>query len=136
MNTKTTTDQFDFFLESYLQELIATPDSEILEDTSEAAERAIGSKILDSARASAAKRRMQAAKAGIADTVVNLNFAKTPFSPAVARAYLAKRYGDDCMTLAARNIGDLSDDDVLRLYAQLLHLEEQSRKAKTDDSPE
>jgi hypothetical protein len=119
-----------------LQELIATPDSEILEDTSEAAERAIGSKILDSARASAAKRRMQAAKAGIADTVVNLNFAKTPFSPAVARAYLAKRYGDDCMTLAARNIGDLSDDDVLRLYAQLLHLEEQSRKAKTDDSPE
>jgi hypothetical protein len=136
MNTKTTPDQFDFFLESYLQELIATPDSEILEDTSEAAERAIGSKILDSARASAAKRRMQAAKAGIADTVVNLNFAKTPFSPAVARAYLAKRYGDDCMTLAARNIGDLSDDDVLRLYAQLLHLEEQSRKAKTDDSPE
>jgi hypothetical protein len=136
MNTKSNSDPFDTFLESYLQELMETPDSEVLEGTSEASERTIGLKILEKARVSAAKHRMQTAKVGIADTVVNLNIAKALPAPAIARAYLAERYGDDRITLAARNIGDLSDEDVLRLYAQLVHLEEQSRKAKADDGPE
>jgi hypothetical protein len=135
MNMKATPDKYDVFLDSYLHELMATPDSEILEGTSEAAERVIGLKILDKARTGAGKRRMDSAKAGLAQSVVHINSAKAPASAAAARAYLAERYGDKYLTLAARNLGELSDDDILSLYSKLLYLEEQSRKSKSDDSP-
>jgi hypothetical protein len=137
MNTKSgTSEPFDTFLESYLHELIATPDAEILEGTTANAAQEAGLKLLSAAKARAGKRRMAVAQEGIANKATKLAFAKPVVSPAVARAYLARLSHDSHMTLAARNIADLSDDDVLRIYGQVKELEAQNQGSQPDDTIE
>lgn len=116
----------DKFLDALTDELISMPDDQVLEGADAKAIQASGLSLLNSAKAAAGRRRMAVAKARVA----GLRTAPTPapvvVSAADARKYLAAASNDSRYTLAARNLNEMSDDDILRLYAQMKLLEAQA----------
>ncbi len=119
-------DPYGEFLSSYLQELVETPDAEIL-----ASEKGIasdfGARLLASAKTKAAKRRFGRAREAVAANKRAISSsAKRAITPADARALLARYARDPRLTLAARNLADLSDEDAVRLCQQLQELDETS----------
>lgn len=124
MTTKPT-NAFENFIDVLVDELIAMPDEKVLEGSDPAAVQARGMELLGKAKAEAGRRRFAAAKAGAAALK-----ARAPMSalPAVsvdeARRYIAQAANDQRYTLAARKLGEMSDDDVMRLFAQMKRLEE------------
>jgi len=117
---------FESFLESYLRELMATPDEEVLAGADRKAVREEALELLKSARAEAGRRRIAAAKKKFA-TLKRLP--EVPVvSAAEARVFLRQVANDPRYTLAARELGEMSDDDVVQLYIQLKQLEAISKE--------
>lgn len=134
MTTKKSTPS-DQFLDALTDELIAMPDEQVLDGADAKAIQAVGLERLNKAKAEAGRRRLAAAKAGAA-TARNQ---KTPgfvvHVPAEeARRYLASAANDTRYTLAARNLNEMSDEDVLRLYAQMKRLETQGEAQGKPDA--
>jgi hypothetical protein len=122
-------DPYGKFLSAYLQELVETPDAEILK-SEKGVPADFGAKLLVGAKAEAAKRRLNRARAGIAATSSQLSTEKTStITAAAARARLAEYAQDSRLTLAARNLNELSDEDAIRLCQQLRYLDDDSPKA-------
>jgi hypothetical protein len=116
-------DPYGKFLTAYLQELVETPDADILKSEKDIRPD-FGAKLLAGAKAEAARRRLNRAKAGVSTTRKDLSSeARAGITPAIARVLLAKYANDSRLTLAARNLDELSDEDVIRLCQQLQHLE-------------
>jgi hypothetical protein len=120
------TNAFENFIEMLVDELIAIPDEQVLEGQDPTAVQARGLELLGKAKAEAGRRRFAAAKAGAAAL---RSRAATPALPAVsveeARRYIAQAANDQRYTLAARKLGEMSDDDVMRLFAQMKRLEDE-----------
>ena len=118
-------DEFQTFLDSFVAELIALPDDQILEGKSPEEVRVRGLRLLDAAKKESGRRRMVAAKAQLqarrgqvaAQDAEKLDIAQ-------ARHFLMKAQNDTRFTLAARKLGELSDEEVLRLYRQVKSLQE------------
>ena len=123
MTSKTTyAEQLDNLFEACFQELRELPDREVLSGGAPGAVRARGMNRIERAGVEAGRRRLAAAKAGIAaSTAVPLAFAKV--SPTEARARIAQLASDRRYTLAARKLEEMSDEEILRLYAQVQELE-------------
>jgi hypothetical protein len=123
MKTKPT-NEFDNFLDALVAELIATPDEQVLEGLDPAAVQAASLQRLKAAKAEAGRRRMAAAKAGVA---ASQGKEATRVEPEVsaeeARRSIAQAANDRRYTLAARSVTDLSDEEALRLYRQMKALE-------------
>lgn len=127
-------DNFDTFIDVLTDEVMAMPDDQVLEGLDPEQVKANGLRILLAAKAEAGRRRLAAAKAGI--TAV-----QEPRSPEnylsvtidEARRYLAQVANDEKYTRAARNLGELSDDEVMRLYSQFKQLESEG---DTDEGPQ
>lgn len=120
------TNEFENLMEALLLELIETPDEVILEGKSSQEALDWGRKLLDAAQKEAGQRRMAAARKRLeeARTLQEFSAQKIEDIPvAEARAYLARISNDSRYTLAARNLGELSTDEVLRLYKQMRSLE-------------
>ncbi len=123
MNTPTNTSQPSTLLDVFVDELIATPDADVLDGMDAEAARMDGLRILDAAKAQAGKRRLVAAKAGAAAAQARgLSVAPADVSAMDARKFLAEAANDPRFTLAARLHSDMSDEEVLRLYAQVMGL--------------
>lgn len=124
MTTKPT-NAFENFIDVLVDELIAMPDEKVLEGSDPAAVQARGMELLGKAKAEAGRRRFAAAKAGAAALKARADMSALPtVSVDEARRYIAQAANDQRYTLAARKFGEMSDDDVMRLFAQMKRLEE------------
>lgn len=121
---------FNNFVDVLTQELIDMPDEQVLEGRDVAQLHADAQALLKSARAEAGRRRLAAAKVGVG------NVRKQASSPSVllsavsaaeARRFIAEAQNDSRYTLAARKLGEMSDDEVLRLYTQMKRLEDAAK---------
>jgi len=124
-NPMKSADEFQTFLDSFVAELITMPDDQILDARNLEEVRARGLRLLEAAKKEAGRRRMAAAKAQLqarrgqpaAQDSEKLDIAQ-------ARQFLMQAQNDPRFTLAARKLGELSDEEVLRLYRQVKSLQE------------
>jgi hypothetical protein len=120
-------DEFQNFLDTFVAELIAMPDDQLLDGKNPGEVRARGQHLLEAAKKEAGRRRMAAAKAQVQ---ARRSQPGTELSEkldiAQARQFLMQAQNDSRFTLAARKLGELSDDEVLRLYRQVKSLQEGS----------
>lgn len=110
-------DPFDRFMDVLVDELISMPDADVLEGLDPEAVRADGLRMLQAAQAEAGRRRLAAAKRGVA-SLRNQSPVEVQISVEDARLYLARASNDPLFTMAARNLDELSDEEILRLYSQ------------------
>ena len=120
------TSDFNKFMDALVDELIAMPDEQVLEGENADAVRARGLELLQAAKAAAGRRRLDAAKQGVAaikERKVVANDGEVDV--AEARRYLSQAMNDSRYTLAARSLSlaELPDDEILRLYRQAKLLE-------------
>lgn len=124
---------FQMFTDALTDELIAMPDAEVLDGLDPDAVQANGLRLLADAKAKVGKQRLIAAREAIkAKSEVA---AKPVISATVseARAYLLAASNDPQFTLAAREINELSDEDVLRLFSQAMQLASLTGKDNAED---
>lgn len=126
MNTKSS-NEFDNFIDTFVSELIETPDDQILEGLNPETVQAKGLELLKAAKAQASRSRLAAAKAGYAALKAKPYATLQNVSAEEARLFLEKASNDSRFTLAARNLGELSDTEAIALYTQLKSLEESTR---------
>jgi hypothetical protein len=108
------------FLDALVEELQTMSDTEALEGEDAEGLVKLGERLLKQAREGAGKRRMTEAKRKLSTSSERRPLAAHP-SVAEARRYLESRPE---LTLAARNLNELSDADVLDLFSQVKSLEE------------
>lgn len=99
-------------------------EKEVLDNADPAALMAEAHRILDAAKKVAGKRRLEAAKAQVANRPRIVEAQKPDVSPLDARAYLKRAANDSRFTLAARELEEMSDEDAILLYQQIRFLEE------------
>ena len=81
------------------------------------------SSLLAAARAEVGRRRLAAAKAGVALSAAAQETKMTAVDIQQARAFVQTAMNDSRYTLAARQLDEMSDEDVLRMYQQLQQLQ-------------
>jgi hypothetical protein len=115
-------ERLDQLLESFFEELRSMPDAEVLAGESPELIQARNKDRLARALREAGRRRMAAARI----QAVHVNKAPVkPVSVQEARDYIARVAQDRKYTLAARQLEEMPDADILRLYEQLRELEAQ-----------
>lgn len=124
------TDELATFLQMQLEELLEMSDEDILDGANQDALKSENLAMVAKAKAEAGRRRMAAAKAGVASRTVPTISTIPQVSVAEARAFLEAAMNDPRYTLAARSLGEMSDDDILRAYHQLHQLKSE------DESPD
>lgn len=125
MTTKPTneTTEFDNFIDALVDELIATPDDQILDGQDPAVVQAKGLGLLKAAKMKAGRSRLAAAKAGYASSKSKSVLPLQSVSADEARRFLAQAANDPQVTLAARNLGELSDEEAIALYSKFKSIE-------------
>lgn len=121
-------DPMKVLLDTYLAELLEMTDEQMLEGQDSAAIRAEGLRLLDASKAAAGRRRLEAARQRLQAQNVGLERGAIGHITAEqARAALrqAAANNDGRYTLAARQLDEMADDDVIRAYLQLKHLEQE-----------
>lgn len=111
------------FLESYMYELMSMSDDEILEGQDVEAVKQRAAQRIAAANRDAGRKRLAAARAR-----VNQRDEVVPSQPAASleeiRAYIRDAANDGRVTLAARQLSEMSESDARRLYSQLKQLRE------------
>ncbi|SEU21058.1 hypothetical protein [Variovorax sp. OV084] len=118
---------FNNFVDVLTQELIDMPDEQVLDGRDVAQLQIDAQALLRSARAEAGRRRLAAAKAGVGTLrkqASSPSVRVSTASAAEARRFIAEAQNDSRYTLAARKLGEMSDEEVLRLYSQMKRLED------------
>ncbi|MCY1561421.1 hypothetical protein D9M68_986770 [compost metagenome] len=112
-------------MDSFVAELIAMPDEQVLEGKNPEEVLAQGDRLLEAARKEAGRRRLAAAKSAVQARRGQLGTeSHEAVDVAFARKALMNAQNDSRFTLAARKLGELPDEEVLRLYQQMLSLQE------------
>lgn len=122
MGNTVKSDELAMFLQTHLEELLEMSDEDVLEGKDPKAIKSEGMTMLEAAKAEAGRRRMAAARAGMASRKASVIQNVPQVSVNEARAFLEAAMNDDRYTLAARSLGEMSDDDILRFYHQLHQL--------------
>lgn len=122
MNEKLHEEKLSQLLDNFFAELQAMPDKDVLAGESPEAVRARATDRLARATQEAGRRRMAAAR--IQAVHVNKAPAKT-VSVQQARDYIARVVQDRNYTLAARQLEEMPDAEILRLYEQLRELDQE-----------
>jgi hypothetical protein len=115
--------EFESFIDTLVDELIDMSGEQVLEGLNPAAVHAVGLRMLNTAKAEVGRSRLAAAKAGYAALKTRSTLSTEIASVEEARRFLAEAKNDERFTLAARNLGELSDDEVLDLYRKLRALQ-------------
>jgi len=118
--------QLDQLLDACFDELRQMPDSEVLAGESAGEVRARAEARLARATMEAGRRRFIAARAQAARARAPTGAAPATVSVLEARAYIARIVQDTHYTLAARQLEEMPEAEVLLLYEQLRELEEQN----------
>jgi hypothetical protein len=121
MTEKGEEDPVSKLLDAFFDELQAMPDPDVLAGESPQAVKARAAQRLARASQEAGRRRMAAAR--IQAVHVNREPVK-PVSAQQAREYLARVIRDSNYTLAARQLEEMTEAQILRLYQQLRELED------------
>lgn len=116
-------DELRKFLKAQLEELLEMSDEEILEGSDPEVLKIEGLAMIAAAKAKLGKRRMAAAKTAMAIKKASTNPILNPVNIDEARAYLQAAANDSRITIAARSLGEMSDEDVIRIYNQLNKLQ-------------
>lgn len=120
---RTAVEQLDALLDSFCEEWQELPADETRPAPETEAMYVLAfSKIRSAAYMEAGKRRLARAKHAIAAKVQESS-PRQPIDLAEARLYLLQAANDARITLAARDMRELPDDEVERLYWQLKELE-------------
>ncbi|MES1264290.1 MAG: hypothetical protein ABUU24_01410 [Variovorax sp.] len=123
MNTRSRYEiQLDQLLDAWFEELKKMPAPEVLAGESPAAVRARADARLARATQEAGRRRLVAARAQ-----ASVDRARTPIAVSIAeaRAYIARIILNADYTLAARQLEEMPEEEIIRLYEQLRELEDQ-----------
>lgn len=124
MTTPKNLDVLDVLMDAHLAELMDMSDEQVLDGADPASAQVAGLRMLDSAKAEAGRRRLAKARDRLVAAKAAGPASQEPgISPQVARAFLRLAANDGRYTLAARGLDEMSDDDAVRLYLQLKHLE-------------
>jgi hypothetical protein len=107
------------FLDALVEELRTMSDTDVLEGENAESLVKLGESLLKDAREEAGKLRMADAKRKLSVASDNSTYV-SPCTASEARMYLASLPE---LTLAARGLNDLSDEDVLDLFRQAKSLE-------------
>lgn len=118
--------EFDTYLDTLVDELIEMTDEQVLDGLNPAAVQAEGLRLLNAAKADAGRSRLAAAKTGYAASKKRPALAEAEVSVVEARKFLAAAQNDEKFTLAARNLGELSEKEVLDLYRKLKSLQSET----------
>jgi len=118
--------QLDQLLEACFEELRQMPDREVLAGETPVEVRARADARLARATQEAGRRRLIAARAEVARPRAPSAVARVAVSLVEARAYIARIIQDTHYTLAARQLEEMPESEVLRLYEQLRELEDQN----------
>ena len=122
--------EFKTFIDTLVDELIEMSDEQVLEGLSPATVQADALRLLNAAKAEAGRSRLAAAKAGYAASKPRPTLVAVTVSVEEARRFLAEARNDERFTLAARNLGELSDEEVLDFYRQLKALQSSQNGAE------
>lgn len=125
---RTAVQQLDSLIDAYLKDLLELPDDVFLDDS---AKSSVFDELVKNATAEAGKRRLAQAKRDLASRARVADL-KQPVDLAEARRYLAEAANDSRITLAARELREVPDDEICRLYLQLKQLEAEARNGKKD----
>lgn len=131
MGNTVKSDELAMFLQTHLEELLDMSDEDILEGKDPKAIKSEGMAMLEAAKAEAGRRRMAVARAGMAVRKASAIQSVPQVSVNEARSFLEAAMNDDRYTLAARSLGEMSDEDILRFYCQLHQLKTEN---ETPDS--
>lgn len=114
--------QLDQLLDAWFEELQQMPGHEVLARELPVDVRARADARLSRAMQEAGRRRLVAARANAA-----LDRARSPIAVSIeeARAYIARIIQNTNYTLAARQLEEMPEEEILRLYEQLRELEDQ-----------
>ncbi len=133
-------DPMEVLMDTYLAELVETPDEQLLEGKDPATVQAGGLQLLDAAKAEAGRRRLAtaqaklAAKRAVRDDPGQKLPAQVTAEEARAALRRAAAANDGRYTLAARQLDEMADEDVIRAYQQLQQLEaERNQGSEGDD---
>lgn len=119
------------FLASLVHELQEMSDTDALEGMNAEELAKLGAAMLDSVKAEAGRRRLARAKAKL--SLVSGKAPERSVSAADARKYLASMSNAPDLTMAARGLDELSDEDTLNLYNQMKELESDSTGEDTEE---
>lgn len=132
MTANSKPDPMEVLMDAYLAELLEMTDEQVLEGKDPAVAQATGVQLLDAAKAEAGRRRLAAARvklqaqkdARTADPAPTIQITADEARAALRRAAAAN---DGRFTLAARQLDEMADEDVVRAYLQLQQLERASK---------
>lgn len=126
-------DPMEVLMDTYLAELLEMTDEQVLEGKDPATVQAGSLQLLEAAKAEASRRRLAAARLKVqvnkAAREARDGSPKVQITADEARAALrrAAAANDGRYTLAARQLDELADEDVIRAYLQLQQLEGASK---------
>jgi hypothetical protein len=112
----------DEFMRTLVHELANMPDNQVLEgeDVNQLLDEGVS--LLATVTEEAGRRRLARAREKLTAVRGSRPNAAVGLSAAEARAKLRQLSNTTVFTLAARELSDMSDDDVLRLYQQVMDL--------------
>ena len=124
-------EELDALIDAYLEDLQEVPEADLLADANQVEmQRANFDKLVKAATAEAGKRRLALAKRALAAKSGN-PMALEPIDLAEARRYIAEAANDSRITLAARDLVEMPDEEVERIYRQLKELDS-ARSSRKD----
>ncbi len=116
-------EQLQAFIDGYLDDLRENIDEEVLPDLKRVEiQRSRFNGLVNAAKVEAGRRRLSAARRAVAAQARD----PEPLSPidlSEARRYIAEAANDARITLAARDLIEMPDEDVERIYRQLKELD-------------
>lgn len=116
-------EELDALIDAYLEDLQEVPEADLLAGPDRVEmQRANFDKLVKAATMEAGKRRLALAKRALAAKSGN-PMPLEPIGLAEARRYIAEAANDARITLAARDLVEMPDEEVERLYRQLKELE-------------
>lgn len=118
----------DSFLKTLAEELLAMPESEILEGEDVAALQKEKESMIAMAKLSAGRRRLAAGRLGYEASQQGSKVQQDEVSIAMARQVIEAAMNDSQFTLAARSLGEMSDEDIRRIYRQITQLQSKQDK--------
>ena len=128
---RTAVEELDSLVDAYLKDLVEAPDEVFEDDIGHAvAESSTFRELVAAATVEAGKRRLLRARRELENSVRAVE-SDQRVDLADARRYLAEAANDNRITLAARELNEVPDDEIIRIYLQLQQLEAQNRKGKS-----
>lgn len=128
-------DPLEVLMDTYLAELLELTDEQVLDGEDPAAVQAEGLALLEAARVEAGRRRLAAARERLSQSRgTETPVAAEPVTAAQARAALRQvaAANEGRYTLAARQLDEMADEDVIRAYLQLKQLERDDGNGPTE----